>query len=151
VYGFLASKYTKILRHEHIRERGLVSVYRRGGVYWYDFWWRGHRHRASTHQTLKEDAQFVESQRKLALRREAGGIAILDAKASPRIAEWAGVVTHGDVTFNVSMSFFPRVEKTIKRHHIASRDTVARKGGGASGSAAFLVESASEQPAQRAP
>jgi hypothetical protein len=36
-----------------------VSVYRRGGVYWYDFRWRGRRYRASTHQRLKDDAQLT--------------------------------------------------------------------------------------------
>src|SRR5947208_1635803 len=68
-----------------------MTLYRRGGVWWYDFRFQRQRHRGSTKQTIRDDAELVESQFKVQLRREAGGVAIRDSKRSPRIVEWAGV------------------------------------------------------------
>jgi len=36
-----------------------MSVYKRGGVYWYDFWFRGIRYRDSTGLTHKQAATEV--------------------------------------------------------------------------------------------
>lgn len=68
-----------------------MSVYQRGGVYWFDFWFQGRRYRATTQQQLREDAELVESQFKLKLRREAGGIAVIDRRAAPHIQKWSEV------------------------------------------------------------
>ncbi|HYM24972.1 MAG TPA: site-specific integrase [Vicinamibacterales bacterium] len=68
-----------------------MSVYLRGGVYWYDFRLKGKRFRGSTLQQNREDAEQVEATMKLRRRRAAAGLAIVDVEESPRIAEWAGV------------------------------------------------------------
>src|ERR1041385_7431248 len=68
-----------------------MTLYQRGRIWWYDFHYNGQRYRDSTAQTEREDAELVEAQLKLKLRRDAGGVAIIDRKDSPRIVEWAGV------------------------------------------------------------
>jgi integrase len=52
-----------------------VSVYKRGGVYWYDFWFRGQRIRESTGLTNKTAAQQAEAIRKAGLAEGRVGIA----------------------------------------------------------------------------
>ncbi len=51
-----------------------MSVYRRGTVYWYDFWFRGHRVRESTSLTNKLAAQRAEAIRKAELAEGRAGI-----------------------------------------------------------------------------
>lgn len=68
-----------------------MSVYIRGGVYHYDFEYRGQRHRGTTGQRVKEDAQLVESKVKLQLRQDLAGIGIVDAKSTPRIQDFAEI------------------------------------------------------------
>ena len=51
-----------------------MSVYKRGGVYWYDFWFRGVRYRDSTGLTNKDAAGQVESIRKAELAMGRAGI-----------------------------------------------------------------------------
>jgi len=68
-----------------------MSVYRPKGcrTYVYDFWFRGERHKDTTHQHTIDEARAVEVDVKARLRRKAGSI--LRAQDTPRIAEWAGV------------------------------------------------------------
>lgn len=70
-----------------------MSVYRPKGSksYWYDFEWRGRRHRENTHQTKKTEAQLVERDRKLKLRRQLGGLETFDAADTPRFEDWAEI------------------------------------------------------------
>lgn len=68
-----------------------MSVYLRGGVYHYDFEYRGQRHRGTTGQRIKDDAQLVESRIKLQLRQDLAGIGIADPKTTPRIQDWAEI------------------------------------------------------------
>jgi integrase len=51
-----------------------VSVYKRGRIYWYDFWFRGHRVRESTSLTNKLAAQHAEAIRKAELAEGRAGI-----------------------------------------------------------------------------
>jgi integrase len=51
-----------------------LSVYKRGGVYWYDFWFRGIRYRDSTGLTNKKAATDVESIRRAELAEGRAGI-----------------------------------------------------------------------------
>lgn len=63
-----------------------------GCVTWsYDFRFRGMRHRGSTHQTRKEDAELVEAKLKLRLRQQLGGIASLEPADTPRFHDWAEI------------------------------------------------------------
>ncbi len=52
-----------------------MSVYKRGRVYWYEFWFRGHRIRESSGLTNKVAAQHAEAIRKGALAEGKAGIA----------------------------------------------------------------------------
>ena len=52
-----------------------MSVYKRGNVYWYEFWFRGQRIRESTGLTNKVAAQQAESIRKAGLAEGRAGIA----------------------------------------------------------------------------
>jgi len=51
-----------------------VSVYKRGGVYWYDFWFQGQRHRGSTKLKNKTAADSAEAIRKAQLAEARAGI-----------------------------------------------------------------------------
>jgi len=51
-----------------------VSVYKRGGVYWYDFWFQGQRHRGSTKLRNKTAADSAEAIRKAQLAEARAGI-----------------------------------------------------------------------------
>ena len=51
-----------------------MSVYKRGGVYWYDFWFEGQRYRASTKLNNKRVALRAEAIRKAALAEGRAGI-----------------------------------------------------------------------------
>ncbi len=52
-----------------------MSVYKRGGVYWYDFWFRGQRIRESTGLGNKRAAEQAEAIRKAGLAEGRAGIA----------------------------------------------------------------------------
>ncbi len=51
-----------------------MSVYKRGGVYWYDFWFRGIRYRASTGLTNKQSATDAEAIQRAKLAEGRAGI-----------------------------------------------------------------------------
>ena len=51
-----------------------MSAYKRGGVYWYDFWFRGIRYRESTGLTNKNAATDAESIRRAELAEGRAGI-----------------------------------------------------------------------------
>ncbi len=79
-----------------------MSVYKRGTVYWYDFWFRGLRIRESTALTNKVAAQHAQAIRKAALAEGRAGI------AAPK-----PVVTFGDFVRN---EFLPWAEKQYQSH-----------------------------------
>jgi integrase len=70
-----------------------VTVYlpKGGKSLWYDFWWRGERHRANTHVTTNVQARQVESKKREKLREQAAGLATIDAEESPPIADFAEI------------------------------------------------------------
>lgn len=70
-----------------------MSIYLPKGchTWYYDFIWRGHRYRGTTHQTRKDDAEIAESQLKLRLRRQIAGIGVFDPAATPLIQDWAEI------------------------------------------------------------
>ncbi len=51
-----------------------MSVYKRGGVYWYDFWFQGQRYRQSTSLNNKTVALRAEAIRKAELAEGRAGI-----------------------------------------------------------------------------
>ncbi len=51
-----------------------MSVYKRGGIYWYDFWFQGQRHRGSTKLRNKTAADSAEAIRKAQLAEARAGI-----------------------------------------------------------------------------
>ena len=51
-----------------------MSVYKRGGVYWFDFWFRRVRYRDSTGLTNKVAAMNVEAIRRAELAEGRAGI-----------------------------------------------------------------------------
>jgi len=79
-----------------------MSVYRRGNVYWYEFWFRGQRFRESTGLTNKTAAQQAESIRKAGLAEGRAGI------AGPK-----PIVNFGDFVRN---EFLPWAEKQYQSH-----------------------------------
>ncbi len=79
-----------------------MSVYKRGNVYWFDFWFRGQRIRESTGLTNKVAAQQTEAIRKAALAEGRAGI------APPK-----PVVNFGDFVRN---EFLPWAEKQYQSH-----------------------------------
>jgi len=79
-----------------------LSVYKRGTVYWYEFWFRGHRIRESTGLTNKVAAHHAQAIRKAALAEGRAGI------AAPKPA-----VNFGDFVRN---EFLPWAEKQHQSH-----------------------------------
>ena len=79
-----------------------MSVYKRGNVYWYEFWFRGQRIRESSGLTNKVAAQQAESIRKAGLAEGRAGI------AGPK-----PVVNFGDF---VRSEFLPWAEKQYQSH-----------------------------------
>lgn len=68
-----------------------MTLFRRGDVWWYEFTIDGQRHRGSTKQREREDAELVEADRRRRLRQEAAGIATFDPKRTPSFSEWASI------------------------------------------------------------
>lgn len=68
-----------------------MTVYKRGGVWWMNFRYRGIRYQESTGQITKEAADAVERARRDDLRQEAHGVAIRTPMASPAIQDWSEI------------------------------------------------------------
>jgi Phage integrase SAM-like domain len=79
-----------------------LSVYKRGTIYWYEFWFRGHRIRESTALTNRLAAEHAEAIRKAALAKGRAGI------AAPM-----PVVNFGDFVRN---EFLPWAERQYQSH-----------------------------------
>ena len=73
------------------RPERVVSLYKRGSVWYYDFWFQGGRYNASTGQITKSDAGQYESDLKRRLRRQRAGLEAPAPVASPRFQDWAEV------------------------------------------------------------
>ncbi len=68
-----------------------MSVYKRGGVWYYDFWLEGKRYAGSTRQRTKSDAQAVAERAKSKARRRAAGLEAAPRGPAPRFQDWAEV------------------------------------------------------------
>lgn len=79
-----------------------MSVYKRGGVYWYDFWFRGVRYRESTGLTNKQAATDVQSIRRAELAEGRAGI--VHKKPCPKFEDF------------VNNDFLPWSEKQHAAH-----------------------------------
>lgn len=121
-----------------------MSVYQPsdGITYRYDFWFRGQRHRGTTHQTTLDDARAFETELRARLRRQLGGL--LRPQDTPRFVEWAGVYyehaaahlerpDHVDVTLRVVLRFWgarpgpnsaAKVEATAPYHDLRLADPI---------------------------
>ena len=64
-----------------------MSVYKRGGVYWMDFVYRGTRVQQSTGQITKDAALAVERQLKDEVRQRAHGVAVEEKALTPIFME----------------------------------------------------------------
>ena len=63
-----------------------MSIYRRGKVYWYDFWFLGSRHRDSTHSTNRRTAEQILAALKTALAK--GEVGITKKRDVPAFGEF---------------------------------------------------------------
>lgn len=61
-----------------------MSVYKRGRVYWYDFWRKGKRYQASTGCTIRRDAETIEHAKKTEIAMIAAGVLPPREPAPPR-------------------------------------------------------------------
>lgn len=64
-----------------------MAIYKRGGVYWYEFAFKGRRIRESTHQGNQRTARQMEAARRAALAK--GELGILDRPRVPTLKEFA--------------------------------------------------------------
>jgi integrase len=99
-----------------------VSVYKRGGVYWYDFWFQGQRHRGSTKLRNRTAAASAEAIRKAQLAEARAGI--IHRKPCPAFEDF------------VNTEFLPWSEKehqahprTHKRYAVSAKRLIAFFGG----------------------
>ena len=51
-----------------------MTIYKKGNIYWYDFWRDGIRYRSTTGIRRKADAEIIENAKKVELAKEAVGI-----------------------------------------------------------------------------
>jgi hypothetical protein len=58
-----------------------MAVYKRGGVYWYEFEFKGRRIRESTHQGNQNTAKTMESARRTQLAK--GEVGLIDKPPAP--------------------------------------------------------------------
>jgi hypothetical protein len=69
-----------------------VSLWKRGEIWYYDFWFKGRRYSASTHQMVRSDAAACEQDTKRHVRRQAAGLeppaCVVEA---PRFQDWAEI------------------------------------------------------------
>lgn len=68
-----------------------MTLVKRGRIYHFSFVYGGIRHRGTTDQTSREDAQIVEDREKARLRREAHGLVAAHPNEAPFIHEFASV------------------------------------------------------------
>jgi len=64
-----------------------MSIYKRGGVYWYEFRFKGERIQESTHTANKEAARQIEAAERV--RRAKGEAGINERPPSPTVVEFA--------------------------------------------------------------
>src|ERR1700751_2766784 len=63
-----------------------MSIYKRGGVYWYKFMWHGRLVRESTKQGNDKVARQMESAHRTSLAK--GEVGIREKKAAPTVSEF---------------------------------------------------------------
>jgi hypothetical protein len=63
-----------------------VSIYKRGGIYWYKFMWQGELIRESTKQGSDRKARNIESAHRTALAN--GLVGIREKKPVPSLADF---------------------------------------------------------------
>ena len=68
-----------------------MSLYKRGSIWYYDFWFKGHRRNASTSQVTRSDAEQFERDIKRGLRRQLAGLEAPPAQAAPTFQDWAEI------------------------------------------------------------
>jgi integrase len=68
-----------------------MTLYRRGRVWQYDFWFQNERFRASTHTTSRADAEWIENELKRQLAFRAAGVETPGGGRTPRFQDWAEV------------------------------------------------------------
>ena len=68
-----------------------LSLFKRGSIWYYDFWFQGRRYVGTTRQTTKGDATVCEQEVKRRLRRQSAGLEGPPAGEAPRFQDWAEV------------------------------------------------------------
>jgi len=71
-----------------------MSPYKRGSIWYDDFWFQGQRYVGTTRQTTKGDALACEQDVRRRLRRQAAGLGGPSAGQAPRFQDWAEVHFH---------------------------------------------------------
>ncbi len=64
-----------------------MLIFKRGKIYWYNFWWEGEHIQASTHQTNKRVAEQMEAAHKTQLAK--GQVGIEERKPAPTLKAFA--------------------------------------------------------------
>ena len=68
-----------------------MSPFKRGSIWYYDFWFQGRRFAGSTRQTTKGDATVFEQDIRRRLRRQVAGLEGPPVGDAPRFQDWAEV------------------------------------------------------------
>ena len=68
-----------------------MSLWKRGDVWQFDFWFQGRRYAGSTRQSVRADAVVCEQEIKRRLRRQAAGLEGPAAAEAPRFQDWAEI------------------------------------------------------------
>ena len=71
-----------------------MSVFKRGDIFHYDFWFEGRRYVGTTRQTVRSDATSCEQDVKRRIRRQAAGLEGPPPAEAPRFQDWAEVHFH---------------------------------------------------------
>ena len=65
-----------------------MAVFKRGGIYWFHFWWKGQHIQRSTHQGNRTDARTIQGAYRTALAK--GEVGIIERKPAPTLKDFSG-------------------------------------------------------------
>ena len=68
-----------------------MSVFKRGEIFHYDFWFQNRRYVGTTRQLVRRDAILCEQDVKRRVRRQSAGLEAPPAVEAPRFQDWAEV------------------------------------------------------------
>src|ERR1039457_7008556 len=99
-----------------------MSLYKRGGVYWYEFRFKGERIQESSHTSNKDAARQIESAHRVRLAKGEAGI--VERPAAPSLADFAPRFEKAIVTLcadkPATVSFYREKLRRLLEDHILS-------------------------------